>query len=271
MSEPFTLTAQTHLSLESWQKVDQRLKVGFSTRCGGVSEGFYESLNLGLHVADESSRVIANREILAKQLTIPLQHWVSGSQVHGSEIKIVTENDRGLGATNMSTSIQGVDGLITRAKDVLCTAFFADCVPLYFFDPKSKYIGIAHAGWRGTVLGIGQRMVETFQSLGVLKENLLVSIGPCISGEKYEVDETVIKEIPKQFLKSVTKQKQNKKYLLDLKRLNSEILLHSGILRHNISITNYCTHQNDDLFFSYRRDRGKTGRMIGYIGYSINQ
>src|SRR5699024_8457813 len=135
----------------------------------------------------------------------------------------------------------------------------------------SKYIGMAHAGWRGTVSGIGQQMVETLQSLGVSKEDLLVCIGPCISREKYEVDETVIREIPEHLLKKVTKQKQNKKYLLDLKRLNSEILLQSGILRHNISMTNYCTHQNDDLFFSYRRDRGKTGRMIGYIGYSINQ
>src|SRR5690625_1066617 len=108
MNEPFTLTANTHLSLEHWQKIDPQLKVGFSTRRGGVSEGAYESLNLGLHVEDNAKRVIKNREILAKQLTIPLQHWVSGSQVHETNIKVITENERGLGATSMATSIEGV-------------------------------------------------------------------------------------------------------------------------------------------------------------------
>lgn len=271
MCEPFKLHASTHLSIAKWQRIDSRLKVGFSTRRGGVSEGSYKSLNLGLHVDDVESRVIKNRKILAEQLTIPLHLWVSGSQVHGADIKVITENECGLGAKDFNTSIPGVDGLITRAKNVLCTAFFADCVPLYFFDPQSEYIGIAHAGWRGTVSGIGKRMVETFHSLGVLTENLLVAIGPCISMEKYEVDETVMRNIPQSLMNKVAKPMKNDKYLLDLKRLNSEILLQSGILRHNISMTNYCTYQRDDLFFSYRRDHGQTGRMIGYIGYSNNQ
>jgi len=270
MSEPFTELTQTHLTLQKWQAIDPQLIVGFSTRRGGISNSYYHSLNLGLHVADDPANVIENRKILAEKLAIPLERWVSGSQVHGSQIKVISENDCGQGATDFITSIAGVDGLITEAKNVLCTAFFADCVPLYFFDPISKYIGIAHAGWRGTVLGIGQRMVDTFKSLGVQKENLLVCIGPCISQKNYEVDDSVIANIPKRLLPRVIKRLPNKKYLLDLKQLNSKILLQSGILRHNIHITSYCTYQHDDLFFSHRRDAGKTGRMVGYIGYKIN-
>lgn len=270
MPEPFIELTQTHLSLQKWQTIDPRLSVGFATRRGGVSGSYYHSLNLGLHVADHPGNVIENRKILAEQLAIPLDHWVSGSQVHGSQIKVISEKDRGQGATDFTTNIAGVDGLITNVKNILCTAFFADCVPLYFFDPVSKYIGIAHAGWRGTILGIGQQMVKTFISLGVDKENILVGIGPCISQKHYEVDESVIANIPERLLSQVTQRLPNQKYLLDLKQLNSEILLQSGILRHNISTTSYCTYQHDDLFFSHRRDAGKTGRMIGYIGYKIN-
>lgn len=268
--EPFVHNNETFLTIEKWQELDPTLKVGFSTRQGGISQGAFNSLNLGLHVSDKKAKVLNNREILAKNLSIPLNYWVSGAQVHGAQIKVVNQNQRGQGSIDISSSIPKVDGLITKDRNVLCTAFFADCVPLYFFDPQLGYIGIAHAGWRGTALGIAEVMVNKFRDLGVRVENLLVAIGPAISQTKYEVDRVVIEQIPQKYLNITNCLQQDNRFLLDLQQLNSEILLQSGILRHNISRTNYCTYSADDLFFSYRRDKGKTGRMLGFIGYSTN-
>src|SRR5690625_5048286 len=268
--ELFVRNHKCFLSINQWEQIDPNLKVGFSTRQGGLSEGKYSSLNIGLHVADKRKVVLKNREILAHNIGIPLNYWVSGEQVHGSQIKVVTSNERGCGSTDISSSIPQVDGLITKDENILCTAFFADCVPLYFFDPVTKYIGIAHAGWRGTTLGIAGKMVHKFAELGVSIQNLLIAIRPAIGREKYEVDRTVIEHIPTKYHSRTIYEQQNCRYLLDLQQLNSEILLQSGILRHNISITNYCTYSAEDLFFSHRRDQGKTGRMLGFIGYSTN-
>lgn len=268
MGEPFSNNDQSFLELSEWQHKCPGLIAGFTTRNGGVSKSPFNTFNLGLHVNDLDEDVITNRTKLAQKLDIPLSSWVSGTQVHGKNIKVVELSDKGRGSYHIRDGIQDTDGLITNKRGLLCTAFFADCVPLFFFDPQTLLIGIAHAGWQGTVKGIGAQMVNIFSNHGVDIRHLLVCIGPCISGEKYEVDDRVISQIHKKYYNSTVTQLENKRYLLDLKQLNVEILLQSGVLRHNISITNYCTYLDDDLFFSHRRDRGKTGRMLGYIGYT---
>lgn len=268
MSEPFLHHNESYLHIEKWQNINPNLKAGFTTRNGGVSEPPFHSLNFGLHVKDKINDVIANRKILAGKLTIPIENWVSGEQVHQTKIKIVHDSDKGKGATSYQSSIEETDGLITNKTGVLCTAFFADCVPLFFFEPKSGFIGIAHAGWKGTVNLIAEQMVEALGSAGVKISDLLVVIGPCISKPFYEVDEHVINFIERKYWKKAVVPKGNNRYLLDLKQLNIEILLQSGVLRHNIDVTNYCTFNNNNLFFSHRRDNGETGRMLGFLGYT---
>ncbi|MEC5422775.1 peptidoglycan editing factor PgeF [Virgibacillus sp. C22-A2] len=269
MSELFKHCNELHLHIEKWQKLSPNLTVGFTTKNGGISKAPYDTLNCGLHVADTYNEVIANRTKLADVLKFPLENWVSGEQVHGTVVKNVDEEAKGKGATSYQDSIKGTDGLITNKPGILCTAFFADCVPLFFFDPITGYIGIAHAGWKGTVGGMAKEMIQKFEAAGVTKSDLLVAIGPCISGEAYEVDEHVISHISDKYKKKAVTPKGNNRYLLDLKQLNVEILLQCGVLRNNIDVTNYCTFYDNQLFFSHRRDNGKTGRMLGYIGYSI--
>lgn len=268
MSEVFIVSKdESYLHIEKWQKLDSRLKVGFTTRIGGCSKPPYDAFNLGLHVPDNHQHVIENRQNLAHKLDVSLAYWVSGEQIHDTNIKVVDKNDRGKGAISYQSSLSKIDGLITQDEGILCTAFFADCVPLYFFDPVSHHIGIAHAGWKGTVQHIASKMVHKLVELGVELPHLRVAIGPCISQEKYEVDDAVISQINKKYqTKSVVFLGENR-YLLDLKQLNVEILLQSGVLRNNIEITNYCTFTDYDKFFSHRRDQGKTGRMLGFIGY----
>lgn len=256
------------LQIAKWQEIDPRLKAGFTTRKGGVSDSPFESWNFGFHVNDDHNHVIANRQLLAGKLAIPLENWVSGEQTHQTTIKIVGDDDKGKGSITNQTSIAGIDGLITNQQGMLCTAFFADCVPIFFFDPVSGYIGIAHAGWKGTVNRIAEKMVLKLLSVGVEISNLLIAIGPCISQEKYEVDHHVMNHIEVKDRQNAVIFKGNHRYLLNLKQLNVDILLQSGILRNNIDVTAYCTFRDQNLFFSHRRDNGKTGRMLGYIGYS---
>lgn len=266
MSEIFQQKDPTFLSIELWQSQNNSLVAGFTTRLGGVSQSPFDTFNLGMHVNDQLQDVLANRNELGKSLRMPLSQWVAAEQIHGNQIHIVDKHDKGKGAQTFDSSIKKTDGLITREPGILCTAFFADCVPLYFFDPITTYIGIAHAGWRGTTNKIGARMVEQMQNLGVNPKNILVAIGPSISQEKYEVDETVINQIDELYRESVSIKHSGTKYLLDLKLLNKQILLDSGIKELNIEMTKHCTYTKQGLFFSHRRDQGKTGRMLGYIG-----
>lgn len=267
MSEPFFHEAESYLSIKKWQKMNPGLCAGFTTRKGGLSLQPFTSFNLGLHVADDEQHVLSNRNRLADQLQFPLDQWVAAEQVHADEIAHVTRKHRGRGAISYADSLAGMDGLMTNETGLLCTAFFADCVPLFFFDPVTGYIGIAHAGWKGSVRRIGERMVRGFQRAGTELQDLQVVIGPAISQKHYEVDDRVIRSIPKELRAKVVHTLAGEHYLLDLKQLNTEILLQCGVLRHNIDITKYCTFDDESLFFSHRRDDGKTGRMLGYIGY----
>ncbi|MFD1038068.1 peptidoglycan editing factor PgeF [Virgibacillus byunsanensis] len=268
MADLFYQDDISFLHIEKWQRMNERLKVGFTTRNGGVSKAPFHSLNFGLHVSDHKAEVIANRELLANKLKLPLESWVSGEQTHKTNIKIISQEDKGKGSVDVHDALKDTDGLITNKPGIACTAFFADCVPLYFFDPITGYIGIAHAGWKGTVNRIAEQMIQTFKNVGADPTNILVAIGPCISQEAYEVDENVIHYVDDNLRSKVAIPKENNRYLLDLKQLNVEILLQYGILRNNIDVTKYCTLQHNHLFFSHRRDNGKTGRMLGYIGYS---
>lgn len=265
--EPFKQNDKSFLTLTNWKEIEPSLQVGFTTRQGGVSKSPFKSFNLGLHVPDDKQDVIYNRKELAEKICISVENWVSGQQIHDTNIKIINDADKGKGAFSYEESISGIDGLITNQKGILCTAFYADCVPLFFFDPESGYIGIAHAGWKGTVNGIGKEMIKRLTEVGIDLHSLRVAVGPCIAKDAYEVDDHVVKNLTTAQKRNTTEKQDDKHYLLDLKKLNVEILLQSGVLRHNIEVTNYCTFRDEEMFFSHRRDHGKTGRMLGFIGF----
>lgn len=268
MTEPFVHEDESHLHIEKWQKINPKLTAGFTVRNGGFSTPPFHTLNCGLHVNDNPNDVIENKRLLSERLHFPMESWASGEQIHQTNIKRIKNEDKGKGSTAYENAIKGIDGMITNSSGILCTAFFADCVPLFFFDPKTRYIGLAHAGWKGTVGGMASKMVKRLQNESVDPADLLVVIGPCISQNFYEVDENVIKHIPFDLRKKTVQQNGENYSLLDLKQLNVDILLQSGVLRHNIDITNYCTFNDENLFFSHRRDNGKTGRMLGFLGFT---
>ncbi|UFU00956.1 peptidoglycan editing factor PgeF [Radiobacillus kanasensis] len=267
MKEPFQQKHPSFVALEEWQKWNEDLVVGISTREGGFSSAPFDSLNVGLHVQDDATTVVRNRHQLAENIGIPLDNWVFAEQVHTTNISVVSEEDRGKGSKSLDSAIPACDGLITKERGIVCAAFYADCVPLFFFDPETGWIGIAHAGWRGTVDGMAPKMVQTLVEQGANRESLRVAIGPSIGKANYQVDAKVIQHIPNAHHDSAVHQQSETHYLLDLQALNKELLLMEGVQETHLYTTKYCTYQDDQLFFSHRRDEGKTGRMLGFIGF----
>ncbi|BBH21204.1 laccase domain protein [Paenibacillus baekrokdamisoli] len=266
--------------LSEWMEHNEGLSAGFTSRLGGTSEAPWSSLNMGLHVGDDSEAVVHNRDLLAHALDWPFEAWTCGEQVHGCHVHVVTANDRGKGRLSRLTAIGDSDALVTNEKDVLLTSFYADCVPLYFFDPKKDVIGLAHAGWKGTVLEIARLTVETMQSsYGCLAGDIQAAIGPSIGVCCYEVDETVLKLVKpliqelelSQFeqrttLSTIINPTQAGKARINLKELNRQIMIKAGILPMHIEITQWCTGCSTDVFFSHRLEGGATGRMSSWIG-----
>ncbi|TYR82642.1 peptidoglycan editing factor PgeF [Priestia megaterium] len=269
-SEPFKKSHhESFMWLSSWMDDSEKLVAGFTTKNGGVSTSPFSSFNLGLHVNDDAKTVITNREHLAEKLNMPLSNWVCAEQVHGNTIQKVTKTERGKGIYEYADGISGTDGLYTNESDVLLALCYADCVPLYFYAPSHNMIGLAHAGWKGTVKNIGGRMIDCWVNQEQIPvEDIYVTIGPSIEACCYTVDKRVIS-----FVDAIAKdanvytEVSTGQYALDLKQLNAYLLKNAGVLDKQIIVSSYCTSCQDELFFSHRRDQGKTGRMFSFIGF----
>ncbi|WP_136606491.1 peptidoglycan editing factor PgeF [Paenibacillus dokdonensis] len=263
--------------LEPWVSRYNDLSAGFTGRNGGVGKAPYHTLNCAFHVGDRPEDVIGNRELVAAQLGFSLDAWTCGEQVHHADIAVITGDKQGAGSLNRESAIQDTDGLLTNVPGVLLTSFYADCVPLFFCDPKQQVVGLAHAGWKGTVAQIAARMVERMQdTFGSKSEDIITAIGPSIGSCCYEVDEKVmshVHDLEKHFLGNEQYStsdwyiaKEGGKSMLNLKEMNRHIMIKAGILPTHIECTSWCTSCRNDLFFSYRKDGGTTGRMASWIG-----
>ncbi len=164
------------------------------------------------------------------------------------------------------------DAVITDAENVILTSLHADCIPVWLYDTERNAAGLAHAGWRGTRADIAAKTAQKMSDkFGCQKENILAFIGPGISRCCFETGAEVAEEFDEMLGRGSVLGKTgqfgtkdgNGKYHLDLKEINAELLRRNGIK--NIFVTDYCTSCSGDLFFSYRRDNGVTGRMVAGI------
>ncbi|MBQ5348576.1 MAG: peptidoglycan editing factor PgeF [Phascolarctobacterium sp.] len=239
-------------------------RAGFVNACScrknGESDIVAGTLNLALHVGDDVEKVLRNRKIFAEAIGVDASRFTTCQQVHGSKVVRVTEELIGSGAKDFVNTIADTDALITDIPDVPLLLFYADCVPVLLADVETGAIGLAHAGWRGTVANIGAKtlaaMVEAF---GTKPENVLAAIGPSIGACCYEVDDFVRDQASgyEEFFAA----KGGGKYQLDLWGMNVKQLVEAGVPQDNISVAGVCTNDNVDLFCSYRAEQGKTGRM----------
>jgi YfiH family protein len=260
-----------YLMIGKWVDEFPWLVAGFTTRKAGQSHAPFDSMNCGLHVGDDPTLVIKNRKQLSTFHGFSFKNWVSANQTHGSSLYQVSIKDGGMGSESLETAIQDTDAIYTDEKNIFLASFYADCVPLYFLDPINRLIGIAHAGWKGTAAHIGPKLASCWQeNWGTSLSELRVVIGPSIGGCCYEVDSNITKHFIDQsqptFSKECILPLSKGKFSLDLKQINYELLLQAGIKKENIELAKYCTSCRVDLFFSHRKEKGKTGRMAAFMG-----
>lgn len=242
------------------------VKHGFTTKKGGVSKGYFSTMNLGLTRGDNKEAVIENFKIIANRLQVDYEKMVLSAQTHTTNIKIIKKEDAGKGLKK-EKDYDDIDGLITNVRGIVLVTFYADCVPLLFLDPVKKVIASSHSGWRGTVSKMGKETVERMkQEFGCEPKDILACIGPSICQKCYEVSEDVAKEFEKEFQSSeMFYKKENGKYQLDLWKANRMVLLEAGIQEKNIENREICTCCNSEYLFSHRATNGKRGNLAAFL------
>ncbi len=241
----------------------------FTTRLGGVSEGIYSSMNLSFVRGDDENRVRENYRRLCCALELKEENLVASHQTHTTNVRVVTEEDRGCGITRPRT-YEDVDGLVTNVPGLVLITYYADCVPLYFIDTHNRAIGLSHSGWRGTVARMGEVTVDTMaREFGTDPTKLYAAIGPSICQDCYEVSSDVIEEICKSFPEEdwpyLFWENQRGRYQLNLWEANRRVLMDAGIPESHIEMPNLCTCCNPQFLFSHRASGGKRGNLAALL------
>lgn len=239
----------TSLSIEETGMV----KHFFSTRVGGKSEGIYEGLNLGVFTNDNFEKVDYNFKKIFNAVDMSVEKKVFLKQIHSGEFYVVDEKNY--------KEILGHEGdaIITSEPGIAIGVFTADCVPIILLDKSKKIVSVIHAGWKGTYNGIVKRVLNFMvKSLDSDLNCVLAAIGPSIGSCCFEVGIDVADKFKFVYLR-------DGKYFVDLWAENIEQMKDIGISESNIASSELCTFCNKKLFYSYRRDNGKTGRMATFI------
>lgn len=242
----------------------------FSTRVGGVSEGYLGTMNLSYTRGDRKENVDENFARIAKVLQCKPEDFVLSMQTHTTNVKKVTAIDKGRGITR-PLGYTDVDGLITKEPGIVLSTFYADCVPLYFVDPVKKAIGLSHSGWRGTVEKMGKVTVEKMtQEYGCDPKDIVAAIGPSICVDCYEVSMDVAEQFLDVFagadnIDRIVRKKSSEKAMLDLWQANLAVLSEAGLTKEHITLPDICTSCNKELLFSHRASNGKRGNLGAFL------
>ncbi len=222
------------------------LQVLFGSRRGGSSEGPHESLNMGMNVGDRGKTVRRNRELLLGAAGIGGDRLARAEQVHRAGVAVARRGEL----------YRGVDGLVTAEKDLALAVSTADCYPVLIYAPSERVLGALHVGRNGAALGIIERSMSLmYDSFRIGAPGSIAVIGPGICSECYEVGEAEAKRFPARFRSG-----KGGRFKLDLLSFCREELRRCGIRPERIFEAGYCTSCNPRLFYSYRRDKGVSGR-----------
>ena len=243
---------------------------GFSSRLGGVSEGYFSTMNFSASRGDEPEAVLENFGRMAAALGVERDRMVVSWQTHTSNIRLVTEEDAGKGVIR-PRDYRDVDGLITNVPGITLVTLYADCVPIYLADPVKRAIGLCHSGWRGTVQGIGEKTVKEMEAaFGSNPKDLIACIGPSICADCFEVGEEVAAAFKGAFLPEYHRELcpvngHTGKYHVDLWLANRLVLERAGLKEERIFVTGLCTKCNPDIFFSHRAMGEKRGNLAAFL------
>lgn len=240
----------------------------FSTRLGGVSQGEFTSMNTAFNRNDNPEYVTENYRRFCQSAGFDFESLVASAQDHNTFVRAVTAADRGVGIYK-PRDMESVDALVTDDPAVTLVTYYADCTPLFFVDTKNKAVGLAHAGWRGTVGRIGEKVLQKMHKCyGTDPKDVLCAVGPAISVCCYEVDEPcaahflALTDLPTE---KFVFEKGGGKYMIDLLEANRQILIAAGVPKDNITLSDLCTRCNSDLLWSHRATNGRRGTMSAFI------
>ncbi len=240
------------------------ITAGFSTRNGGVSRAPYNSLNLSFGTDDALPHVEGNRSTFARSFELDPHQLLTVKQVHGKDLLLIDEPNPDL---SHFLNIE-VDAIVTNQPGIMIGVLTADCMPILLWNSDKKIIAAIHAGWRGAANGIIGKTVETIcKQFDCEASELKAAIGPGISAKGYEVDRPVREGFRNGtgFWNEIATETTLGHWLVDLPlscRLQLEQL---GLSPQNIETATETTCSHPELFFSYRRDKGTTGRQLGFI------
>jgi YfiH family protein len=233
---------------------------GVFTRVGGISHPPYHWLNVGKSVGDDQRAVDANYDLICRTLGIHRGEIATAYQVHSANVAVVGAEDRGRIALQ-------TDALVTNRPGVFLMLRFADCVPIAFYDPVQRAIGLAHAGWKGTLSKAAQKTVEMMvEAYGTYPADLIACIGPSIGPCCYQIGGNVVKLVSEVFPQQpqLLHQQGDGSRHLDLWAANQMQLAALGV--YQIEVSGLCTACHNDEFFSHRADHGRTGRFAVVMG-----
>lgn len=228
------------------------------------SDAFPYAFSLALHTGEDAKNIIENRNILATQLqSTHTLNFIVANQTHSDHIEII-KDDQTKGWHTAEDAIKECDALITNLPNVILSILTADCVPILLYDPKQKVIAAIHAGWKGTQAQIASKTVQKMKEVfGCQEQDIIAGIAPSIGRCCYEVGTDVAQHFfntPQGFTGI------GEKYMLDLPYINKQQLLNVGLQEKHIEMSNICTACEVEHFFSYRKEKGCSGRFMSMIG-----
>ena len=242
-----------------------------STRKGGYSEGNYGEFNINHYCGDSEEAIRLNRCLLCQLLQIKDDHLIMPHQIHQTKIMVVDEAFMRLPASERKASLEGVDALMTDISGICIGVSTADCIPVLLYDKVHRASCAIHAGWRGTVKRIVEKAVaKMIDVYGSSPENLVAQIGPGIHLESFEVGNEVYEAFTQEGfqMKSISQRFPVAdgsvlcKWHIDLPSCNRQQLLASGIPSSQIAVSEVCSYQHSETYFSARRLGINSGRIF---------
>lgn len=251
------------LRVPGWEPIPH-LVHGFYGRCGGSSRAEFGEFNLSYAVGDDPSCVQANWRRVAEHVE-GAPHFLTMRQCHGAEVACV-EGEVG--------QAPEADALVSRSPGVALGVLTADCVPLLLVVPAYRVAAAVHAGWRGTVVGIVRRAVESIErQFGVPPAAIQAALGPAIGACCYEVGHEIADEIERRWgAMPEAIRRCGDKSRLDLRRVNTALLTGVGVPVNQIASVGPCTRCSQEEYFSHRaacrgEAQGRTGRQLSFVGW----
>lgn len=237
---------------------------GFSARTGGVSEGFFSSLNLSFTRPENADNVMENYRRFCRAEGIPFERMVMDNYAHETTVLCVSSADAGRGY--LREPLPSCDGLVTNDPSITLITGHADCMAFYCVDPVKRAIGLAHAGWRGTLGRIGANVIRKMtECCGTDPADVFVSVGPSICPACFEVGRGVAESFEREFsdIPCVISRAGEKAHV-DLWMVAAKQFFDAGVQAGHFSLFDMCTMETP-LLYSHRRDKGDTGGMAAYL------